>query len=164
MEYDFGVVDHPDEPFTIQNAFAHSRPDIMLRVICPAAAEGAMCVVERVDNRALSWFGECTLDGERPVATDACLNASYELSLYYISDSHFVLGAAGPGGDCPNVAFFGGGGGEGGEGKRRVRYSTAAADVPSHVVGTASLHTILAAEELAFDPSALAFDLATNTW
>ena len=161
MEYDSGVVSHPDGPFTIQNAFVHSDPTTMYSVTCPAAAEGAMCVIQDIDGRK-QWFGECVLDGDRPVASDACLDAAYEVSLFALPNSHFVLGAAGPG-DCTAVAFFGLSGRDGSDGKRRVRYSPAAVDVPSHVVGTASLRAILAAETRGPNPSATAFDLATNT-
>ena len=163
MQYDSGEVDNSDGSFTIENAFVHSDPNTMYRVACPtaaAAAEGEKCQITTMDINGGAQAGfECILDGERPVASDACLDSSYEVSLMAFPDSHFVLGAAGPGGDCPDVAFIGGS-----DGKSRMRYSPAATDVPFHVVGTASLRAILAAEELAPDPSDSPFDIATNTW
>jgi len=162
MEYDSGEVDHPDGAFTVQNAFVHSHPDIMYRVTCPAKADGAMCQVEAVDGGAGQWFGECILPADRPVASDACLDAAYEVSLFALPNAHFLLGAAGPGGDCPDVALFAGRDGRGG-GKRRVRYSPAVADIPAHVVGTASLRAVLAAEARTPDPAARPFDMASNT-
>lgn len=159
MEYENNEVAHPDGPFAVRNAFIHSDPETKYRVACPAAGDGAMCQVQDLDGGGAPWFGECVLPADRPVASDACLDAEYEVSLFALQESHFLLGAAGPGGDCPDVVFF-----AGRDGQRRVRFSPAdAADVPAHVVGTASLRAVLAAEARTPDPAAITFDLASNT-
>ena len=167
MEYDSGWLDHRDGPFIVQNAFDHGYPEIKYRVTCPALAAGAVCQVQGVhdgaDDGAAPWFGECVLPADRPVASDACLDAAYEVSLFALPDSHFRLGATGPGGDCPDVALFAGRDGKR-VSKRRVRFPpAAAAGVPARVVWTAPLRAVLAAEARAPDPAALPFDVTANS-
>ena len=157
MQYENDQVTNPDGPFALQNAFIMSDPDTQYRLVCPAASPGAMCQVYDVNGGA-PWFGECVLEEEYPIA-DSCLDSQYEVSLFSLKDSHFLLGATSQHRDCPSMVFFAGNGG-----KLRVRFSPeGATGVAIHAVGEASLRAVIEAEARTPGLDKAPFDLATNT-
>lgn len=163
--------DDLSESFSVINAFVKDYPDVMYDVECPAEAENDSCHVNQLDTRGNAlvncWQKESNL--ARASIPLHCLDTVYNVNLVSLQlEPHFFLLAVrkdvdegeNQQEDCPaNLGMDS----VNGMKEKSVIFESDIKDLPKHVLDSATLVSILDAEEKVEPNSTSEYDLATNS-